>query len=244
MAGVHETVTYLTAFGAGVLSFLSPCVLPLVPSFVSYLTGLSVEELTSAANRRHVRWLGLSHAAAFIAGFSLIFIVLGASATSLGQLVAEHQTLLRKIGGALITCFGLFLTGLVPLPWLNREAALHIRHKPAGWFGSGLMGVAFAVGWSPCIGPVLASILTIAATTEHVWRGVALLSAYSLGLGVPFLMSAWALDRFLLQWAWFKRYMRWMSWISGAFLMLVGVMVYTGAFAFAAGYLTSLFQRV
>ena len=236
-----ETVTYLTAFGAGVLSFLSPCVLPLVPSFVSYLTGLSVDELARADGRR--RWLALTHAAAFIAGFSLVFILLGASATSVGQLLTEHQELVRKIGGALIVFFGIFLTGLVPVPWLNRELAVQIRHKPAGWLGSVLMGVAFAAGWSPCIGPVLAAILTIAATADQVWRGMALLAVYSLGLGVPFLISAWALDRFLIQWAWFKRAMRWMGWVCGLFLIIVGVMVYTGAFAFAAGYLTAIFQR-
>ena len=238
-----DTVPYLTAFGAGLLSFLSPCVLPLVPSFLSYMTGLSVEELSSGGDRRRARWLGLAHAVAFVAGFSAIFILLGASATRLGQLVADQQFLLRKAGGALIVLFGLFLTGLVPLPWLNREAALQLKWKPAGFAGSALMGIAFAVGWSPCIGPVLASILTVAATAEEVGRGMRLLAVYSLGLGAPFLLSGWALDWFLVQQAWLKRYMRWIGLASGLLLMGIGVMVFTGQFAFAAGYLERLFQR-
>ena len=238
-----DTVPYLTAFMAGLLSFLSPCVLPLVPSFLSYLTGLSVDDLTGAAARGRPRWRTVIHAIAFSVGFSLVFIALGASATSLGRLVGGHQLLLRRVGGALIVLFGLFLTGLVPLPWLNRETAVRFARKPAGLLGSVLIGIAFAAGWSPCIGPVLASILAVAATVEEVGRGVRLLAVYSLGLAIPFVASAWALDAFLERFAALKRYVRWVSLVSGLLLMAIGVAVYTGAFAFAAGYLSSLFQR-
>ena len=238
-----DTVPYITAFSAGLLSFLSPCVLPLVPSFLSYMTGLSVEDLASSTAPAGRRWRGLAHAAAFVVGFSTVFILLGASATALGRLVAGHQLWLRRAGGVLIILFGLFMTGLVPLPWLNREAAVSLQRKPAGLLGSGVMGLAFAAGWSPCIGPVLASILTVAATAENVGRGIGLLAVYSLGLGLPFLASGWALDRFLMQFARLKRHLRWMGWISGGLLVAIGVMVYTGAFAFATGYLTSLFAR-
>ncbi len=224
----------LVAFAAGILSFLSPCVLPLVPSYVGFLTGMTLDE-TSARRR-----VALTHALLFVAGFSFVFILLGASATALGAALRHYQVWLQRAGGVLIIGFGLVCLGVFKTGWLERERRLQLQHKPVGFLGSALVGMAFAFGWTPCIGPVLGAILGLAATSADVSRGMLLLGVYSAGLAVPFLAAAFALDAFL---EWFQRFRRYLPWVmraSGALLIFVGLLLVTGEFTRLAGWLQSL----
>lgn len=228
------TLGLLVAFAAGLLSFLSPCVLPLVPSYVGFLTGMTLPEL---AGRRRIAAL---HALLFVAGFSLVFVLLGASATALGSTLRYYQGWLQRIGGGLVILFGLMCLGAVRVSALEREKRLQLRHRPLGFLGSLLVGMAFAAGWTPCIGPVLGAILSLAATGPSLSRGMLLLGTYSAGLAVPFLVAAVALESFL---AWFQRFRRFLPWVmraSGALLVLVGVLLVTGGFTRLAGWLQGL----
>jgi cytochrome c-type biogenesis protein len=219
------------AFAAGLLSFLSPCVLPLVPSYIGFLTGMSLPEM---ASRRRV---ALLHALLFVLGFSLVFMVLGASATALGRALNYYQHWLQRIGGVLIILFGLVCLGVIRAPFLTQERRLQMEQKPVGLLGSALVGMAFGAGWTPCIGPVLGAILGLAATTQDLSRGLLLLALYSAGLAVPFLLAAAALDAFL---DWFQRFRRYLPWVmraSGALLIFVGILMATGEFTRLAGWL-------
>jgi cytochrome c-type biogenesis protein len=225
---------FLVAFIAGLLSFLSPCVLPLVPSYVGFLTGMTLPEVTG---RRRV---ALTHALLFVGGFSLVFILLGASATALGRALNYYQVWIQRIGGALIVLFGLLCLGVFNLKLLSQERRLHLERKPVGYLGSALVGMAFAAGWTPCIGPVLGAILGLAATSTDVSRGMLLLAVYSAGLALPFLVAAVAVDSFL---DWFQRFRRFLPWvmrISGVMLIFVGVLLITGEFTRLAGWLQGL----
>ena len=188
-----ESVGFFVALTGGLLSFVSPCVFPLVPSFLSFVTGMSLEEMEEGADRAHV----LTHSLLFVGGFTMVFAVMGASASFLGRFAAAHQSGVARIGGALILLFGLHLLGVFRITPLLREKRVHLADKPAGFMGTIVVGMAFGAGWTPCIGPVLGSILTLAATRETVWSGVGLLLVYSAGLAIPFLLAALALDRFL-----------------------------------------------
>jgi cytochrome c-type biogenesis protein len=225
------SVGIAVAFVAGTLSFLSPCVLPLIPSYISFLTGLSLEEV----GRR--RWLAFTHALLFISGFTLIFVTLGATATGIGRLLNYNQVWLERIGGFLIVVFGLYLLGVFRWAPLARERRIQIQDKPLGYLGSVLVGLAFGAGWTPCIGPILGSILLYTSTTADLAQGIVLLLAYSLGLALPFLMAALALERFI---RWFRRYRRFVPLtekVAGAILMGVGVLLFTGYFSWLAGWL-------
>jgi cytochrome c-type biogenesis protein len=222
------------AFVAGLLSFLSPCVLPLVPSYVGFLTGMTLGEMES---RRRV---ALLHALLFVAGFSLVFILLGASATALGRALNYYQIWLQRIGGLLIIGFGLVCLGLFKPAWMVRERRLHLEQKPVGFLGSALVGMAFGAGWTPCIGPVLGAILGLAATSADLSRGVLLLAVYSAGLAVPFLIAAVAVERFLGWFQRFRKYLPWVMRVSGALLVVVGVLLLTGEFTRMAGWLETL----
>jgi cytochrome c-type biogenesis protein len=209
-------------------------VLPLVPSYVGFLTGMTLPEME---NRRRV---ALLHALFFVAGFSLVFILLGASATALGRALNYYQVWLQRIGGLLIIGFGLVSLGVFTPSWLTRERRLQLEHKPVGYLGSSLVGMAFGAGWTPCIGPVLGAILGLAATSADLSRGMLLLAVYSAGLAVPFLIAAVAVEQFL---DWFQRFRRFLPWvmrISGALLVLVGVLLLTGEFTRMAGWLQTL----
>jgi cytochrome c-type biogenesis protein len=224
---------FLVAFLAGLLSFLSPCVLPLVPSYIGFLTGMT---LPGVGARRRV---ALIHALLFVAGFSLVFILLGASATAVGRMLNYYQTWVQRVGGGLIILFGLLCLGVVDTP-LIRERRVHLKHKPVGYLGSALVGVAFAAGWTPCIGPVLGAILSLAATAGDVQRGTLLLAVYSAGLALPFLLAALAVESFL---HWFQRFrplIPWVMRISGAMLVVVGLLLVTGEFTRLAGWLQGL----
>lgn len=225
---------FLVAFAAGLLSFLSPCVLPLVPSYVGFLTGMTLPEVTG---RRRV---ALTHALLFVSGFSLVFILLGASATALGRALNYYQVWLQRLGGVLIILFGLLCLGVFNPTLLSQERRLHLERKPVGYLGSVLVGMAFAAGWTPCIGPVLGAILGLAATSADVSRGMLLLAVYSAGLALPFLVAAVAVDSFL---DWFQRFRRFLPWvmrISGVMLVFVGILLITGEFTRLAGWLQGL----
>ena len=221
-----QSLGVAVAFSAGLFSFLSPCVLPLFPSYLSFITGMSVADLSaelSPAVRRRV----LVHAIVFVLGFSLVFVGLGASFSAVGQFLLDYRDWIRRVGGVLIVIFGLYIAGIFRLGLFGRTAQWQIREKPAGYLGTLAVGVTFAIGWTPCVGPILGAILSLAGTAETVTTGVGLLVAYSLGLGVPFLLSAIALGSFL---KFFKRYRPFIPTVeraAGVLLVVVGVLVYT-----------------
>ena len=241
---VGAQITFAGAFAAGLLSFLSPCVLPLIPSYITYITGLSFADLQAEQTTRQVRLQAMLHSLAFIAGFTAVFVLLGASATAIGAFLQEQMMLIRRIGGALIVLFGLHISGLFSLTMLLGEKRLNIRNKPAGFFGSFLVGLAFAAGWTPCIGPILASILMVAATEETVFQGIALLLVYSLGLGIPFFLSAVALHRFLLFFNRYRRHIRLMEIVTGLFLVIVGVLIFTNTLNRLSSLVTGVFGGI
>jgi len=222
MSGVEVGIAF--AFLAGVLSFLSPCVLPLVPSYLTFVTGMSLEDLEHGVNRKAT----LIHSLLFVSGFSLIFILLGATASFLGQFVSYWDDWISRIGGVIIILLGIHLTGAFRWAPLLRERRVHLADKPAGYIGTLGVGIAFGAGWTPCIGPTLGAILTLGVSQDTMWAGVGLLSVYSLGLAVPFLLASLALDRFLLI---FKRFRGWIPVVekaSGVLLILLGILLLTG----------------
>jgi cytochrome c-type biogenesis protein len=224
----------MVAFVAGLLSFLSPCVLPLVPSYVGFITGMTLPEVSG---RRRAAFL---HAVLFVAGFSLVFVLLGASATALGRALNYYQVWLQRVGGVLIIIFGFLCLGVFKVGILNQERRVHLDHKPVGYLGSALVGVAFGAGWTPCIGPVLGAILGLAATTSDVTRGMQLLAVYSAGLALPFLIAAVAVESFLDWFQGFRRYLPWVMRLSGLILIVVGILLVTGEFTRLAGWLQGL----
>ncbi len=219
---------------AGLLSFLSPCVLPLIPSYVGFLTGLSAEEI----QRR--RGTAVLHALWFIAGFSLIFVILGATASALGSLVGRSQVWIGRAGGVLVILFGLYLLGVPGPRFLMRERKIELARKPLGYLGSAVVGITFGAAWTPCIGPILGAILTLAAARGSVGQGSALLAGYALGLAVPFLITAFALDRFLAWFQKFRPFLVWVDRVAGTLLILLGILLVTDRFTLLAGYLRGL----
>lgn len=221
-------ISLFAAFSAGLLSFISPCVLPLVPSYLSYITGLSVENLAKVEERERFKSAILLNALLFIAGFSTVFIAFGASASLIGQVLYEYQDIIRKIGGILIIIFGLYLLGILKLNiFMTERRLVHFESRPVGYLGSFLIGTAFAAGWTPCVGPVLGTILAYASTTESMSSGVMLLSAYSFGLGLPFFLTAFGMDSFLSYFKSLRTYLGGVSFVSGCLLILVGIMIFT-----------------
>ena len=236
-----STVSLGFAFLAGLVSFLSPCVLPLVPSYVTFVTGITLDELT-VGGREAARRQAALHASLFVLGFSLVFVALGATATALGATLRHALPLMQQVGGVVIALFGLWMLGVLRLPALMRERRLHLATKPAGMAGSLVVGVAFGAGWTPCVGPVLASILLYAGVSATMERGMLLLAAYSLGLGLPFWLAAVGLNWYL---AGAKRLARWLRPIelaAGALLVTVGVLLFTGRFAVMSNSLAGLGQ--
>ncbi len=219
------------AFSAGLLSFLSPCVLPLVPSYVTFITGMTLEDL------QHTKRETLLHAIVFVCGFSLIFLALGAGATVFGQIMLRYRDWISRIGGVLIIVFGLYMLGVFNLGLLARDTRLHIANKPIGYLGTFVVGIAFGAGWSPCIGPILGAILTMAANEADLQRGLVLLAAYSAGLAVPFLLAALMVEKFLEVFAKMRHQMVWVNRIAGAMLVLVGVLMVTNRFTMLATWL-------
>ena len=235
-----QDISVLIAFSAGLLSFVSPCVLPLVPSYITYITGASFNELTAEGGKGRLRWATISHSLLFIIGFSTIFILMGASASYLGQILSRYQDWIMKGGGILIIILGIHFTGVINIPFLQMEKRFEFRKKPLGYLGSFLVGVIFAAGWTPCIGPILSTILIYASTSKSFSTGVLLLSFYSLGLGVPFFLSSLAFNSFLSAFEKIKRYMRVITIVSGFFLILIGILFLTDTFKEINSYLNTL----
>lgn len=213
----------MLAFSAGLLSFLSPCVLPLVPAYITYLTGTSVAELSTGRTKPDT----LYKAIGFVAGFSIIFILMGASITFLGRLLTTNQGIIRKIGGIIIMVFGLHMTGLFKIKLFYSEKRLLPFGEDKGNVSSIFMGMSFAAGWTPCIGPILSSILIYAGSMETLGRGILLLVFYSLGLAVPFLLTALAIGSFTKYFKRLSRHLPLISVVSGILLILMGIMVFT-----------------
>lgn len=218
-------ITYAGALGAGALSFLSPCVLPLIPAYLCFLGGVGFDELTAKDGVGKGVWKA---ACAFVLGFALVFIVMGATASALNRLLMDNMGWLSAVAGAVIVVFGLHYMGALRIGFLNFEKRLHVQSKPAGLLGAFVLGLAFAFGWTPCVGPILATILMIAASGDSVWYGTALLSAYAAGLGIPFLIAAFAARPFMAFLGRFRRHMRKVELAIGSLLVVTGVLILTG----------------
>jgi len=245
MADATSIVPLGAAFAAGLLSVLSPCVMPLMPAYLSLVSGLSVEEMQDASPDKRVRRRVLIGSLGFIAGFSTVFIVLGASATMLGQVLRTFnfhvlgvEVGIAQLAGVVIVLMGLHIAGLLPVHMLYRERRMHVQLRRTSLVGTYLVGAAFAFGWSPCVGPILGGILTIAGSRDTVLQGVGLLAVYSAGLGVPFLAAAWSMDFFFRTFRRLKSHFRTLELASGALLVGVGLLVMTDQLARLNSYFT------
>ena len=222
------------AFTAGIFSFLSPCVLPLVPSYLTFVTGMSLEDLQEGVDRKTT----FAHSLLFVVGFSSIFIMLGASASFLGQFFRAYEVWITRVGGVIIVLLGMHLAGVFRMTPLLREKRLHLNDKPAGYLGTLGVGVAFGAGWTPCIGPALGAILTYGMAQDTMWAGVGLLTVYSLGLAIPFLLASIALDWFLQTFQKFRAWIPVVEKASGVLLILLGILLLTGQFTLLASWLS------
>jgi cytochrome c-type biogenesis protein len=241
---VNPDVSLIAAFVAGVLSFISPCVLPLVPGYLSFISGVSLESMRSAPGDtaapappglgRQVFFASL----AFVFGFSVVFIALGAAASTLGAALLEWRNVMGKIAGVLLVIFGLHTMGLLKVSWLYQEKRIQTNAKPAGLVGAFVVGLAFAFGWTPCIGPILGTILALAADEGNLQRGVVLLSVYSLGLGVPFLLTSLMVNQFFKAFAKIRRHYKLIEITAGVLMVTVGVLIFTNRFTIITQYLT------
>ena len=219
-------IGYITAFLGGLLSFLSPCVLPLIPSYLSFITGMSFDDFKTGDKKR-IRKLTLINSSAFVLGFSTVFILLGVFSSVVGKFLAVYYDQIRIIGGSIIILLGLYVMGVLKFNFLQYEKRVHLQSKPKGHFGSYIVGLTFGAGWTPCIGPILGSILLIASTTGSAMQGFWLLLVYSLGLAVPFMITALAINSFLSHFSAIQKYMRLIMILSGLLLIAFGVIMLT-----------------
>lgn len=237
---MSQEVTLLAAFAAGFLSFISPCVLPLIPGYISFISGMTLEEMqgqgavSAAASRRQV----LIASCAFVLGFTIIFVAAGASASALGKFMFAQAPILEKVAGTVLVILGLHMMGVFRIRFLEGDKRIHTRKKPAGPFGALLVGMAFAFAWTPCIGPILGGILGLAASRESVVEGMQMLAVYSLGLGVPFLLTSMAINRFFAAAARIRRHYRAIELVSGGLMIAVGILIFFDQFTLIAKYLT------
>ncbi len=220
-------VSYLVAFTAGFFTFLSPCFLPLIPAYIVYITGISFEDLAKTGKTGEVRKRTIMHSLAFIVGFSTIFVLLGLTASVIGKVLFKFQNIIRMAGGVLVILFGLNLMGILNFNFLLKERKLHLAHKGVGYFSSFLIGVTFAAAWTPCAGLILGSILVLAGTKASLAAGATFLIAYSLGIAVPFFISSLVINSFTLYIKKAQKFISAMTYISGIFLILVGIAVLT-----------------
>lgn len=233
---MESDVNLLIAFGAGILTFISPCVLPLIPAYISYITGLSLDELKTKekSNLYHI----VLNTLFFIIGFTVVFTLLGASATFLGSIISSYMNILRWVGGIIIIIFGLHIAGISPIKFLYTEKSLSLKKKPTGFIGSFLVGLAFAIAWTPCVGPILSSILIYAGTQETVKKGIFLLIAYSLGLGIPLLITSLAINLFLKFFNKIKKYFKLIEIAGGIILIIIGILIITDKFILITNWLS------
>ncbi len=235
-------VTYAGVFVAGLLSFVSPCVLPLIPAYISFLGGASLKQLTEEggvddATARRVFYSAI----AFVFGFATVFIALGATATVISNVLAQNSLILGRIAGVIIVIFGLHYMGLFKIGFLNFDKRFHLENKPAGLIGAYVLGLAFAFGWTPCVGPILASVLMVAASGDSVGYGVSLLSVYAAGIGIPFLIAAFAVKPFMAFMTKFRRHMHKVEIAVGLLLVVTGVVIFTGDINLIANWLLETF---
>jgi cytochrome c-type biogenesis protein len=232
-----DNVTLLTAFGAGFLSFISPCVLPLIPGYLSFVSGVSLEEMrgeVGSSARRQVLLTSL----AFVLGFSIVFITLGATASVIGRLLFRYINIIGKVAGVLVIIFGLHTMGVFRIPFLEQQKRMQTGGKPKSIVGAVVVGMAFGFGWTPCIGPILSGILVLAGSKETVREGVVMLGVYSLGLGVPFILTALAINKFFAATGKIRRYYHAIEITSGALLVVIGVLLFTDRMTLIVRYLT------
>lgn len=231
-------MTLWVSFTAGFLSFISPCVLPLIPSYVGFITGISFKDLTDINNSKAIRKATIVNSLLFILGFSIVFVALGATATAIGGVLNKYQHIMRWVGGSIVIILGVHFTGLINIKFLQVEKRVHLKSKPLGILGALLIGMAFALGWTPCIGPILGSVLMVAATETEIMKGVYLLSAYSIGFGIPFFLSAIALNKFLSTYKKVSRHIPTLIVISGSILILIGILIITNNLSYVGLVLT------
>ncbi len=225
------------AFFAGVISFFSPCVLPLVPSYLIFLSGATISDVSDLAQAKHKKAV-LIHSCSFIVGFSLVFIALGVSSSFLGGLLIEYQPWILRVGGLLLIVMGLNSLKVLKIPFLDREKTIHLSERPIGLFGSFVIGTTFSLGWTPCIGPILSSILIISSATNAVGEGVWLLSLYSVGLAIPFFVAALLVGRLVPILQKHRHIMKYSSMVVGSLLIVIGLLLMTEYFAELTGLLT------
>ncbi len=234
-----ENIDILTALIFGLLSFISPCVLPIIPGYISFISGFSLEEMKNE-NASAKRAL-LVNSLVFILGFTIVFVLMGAAATSIGKILNENLQLISKIAGAVIIVFGFHMIGIFKIGFLNYEKRFHLQEKKLGVFGSFAVGAAFAFGWTPCIGPVLAGILAIASQQETVYQGILLLFVYSLGLGIPFFLTALSINKFFNLFNRIKKHFHTIEIVGGVMLIAVGLLMMTNYLTIIASYLSRWF---
>ena len=232
-----NNIQFITAFAAGLFSFISPCVLPLIPAYISFISGVSVEEFKEGVGNKKKLSKVILSSVFFIAGFSLVFVTLGASATIAGKFLLSKLSFFSQAAGIIIVIFGLHTMGIFKIKYLDFEKRINVRNKAYGMIGSFFVGLAFAFGWTPCIGPILGAILAIASTRDSVSQGILLLSVYSLGLGIPFLITAVAMNGFLKLFKSMKNHFRKIEIISGLLLIIIGIMIFSNKLQILAYYI-------
>ena len=241
MGSAH--ISYAVAFAAGFLTFLSPCLLPLIPSFIAYITGISLKDMDDPAKKKEAKKKALIHSLCFIFGFSLIFILLGLTATFIGKVLFHYQKVIQIGGGLLITLFGLYLVGILKLDFLGKEMQIRVKFDHASYFGSFLIGLTFAAAWTPCAGPILGSILLLAGTKTSVLEGAKLLSAYSLGIGLPFFLTALLIHTFVVYLHKLKKVIGLVNIITGIFLIIMGILLMTNYLNVITTKLSAIFVK-
>ncbi len=238
---MNESVSLMTALLAGLISFISPCVLPIVPGYLSFISGINVGALKGTEVPKGLAAKVTLTSCAFVLGFSTVFVALGAAATLVGQVLQQYQRQLAIVGGIIIIFLGLHTAGILPIKWLLYEKRAEVKAKPLGLLGAYVVGLAFAFGWTPCIGPILGAILLYASQQDTVAQGVLLLTFYSVGLGVPFILAGLAINRFLVASHHIKKNMRIVEYAAGALLVAVGLLLVTDRLTILARYFSRLF---
>ncbi len=239
-----HSVTLFTAFAAGILSFISPCVLPIVPGYLSFISGVNVAELKGTAAPAHlVRRVAIT-SGVFVLGFSTVFVALGAAATVVGEFLQQYKRGLGMAGGVVIIVLGLHTSGILPIKWLLYEKRADVKTAPMSLVGAYVVGLAFAFGWTPCIGPILGAILLYASQQETVGQGVLMLSAYSLGLGIPFVVAGLAINGFFAAFTRIRKHMRAVEYVAGGLLVCVGLLLVTDRLTLLSQYFSRLFPAL